>query len=126
MVVGVERRVAGEARERARAGDEAAEQREIVVDAELGGPCAHRRAGNRARTCRDVEAVAVAARDQSEHRRVEAVGREHRPAARIDGEERAHDAAQRVEIELMQRQPLAEQAAGARAASRTASKCSTV
>src|SRR5262245_59391926 len=59
----------------------------------------------------DIEALCIPARNQAEHRGVEAVRREHRPAVRIHTEEAAYDAAQRAEIELMQRQPLAEQAA---------------
>jgi hypothetical protein len=37
MVVGVDRRVRGKTRERARTGDEGAEKRKVVADSEVGG-----------------------------------------------------------------------------------------
>ena len=96
MVVGVERRVAGETRERARAGDEAAEQREIVGDAELGGAARHRHAAQPLAHLCDIEALPVAARDESEHGRLQAVGGEHRPAARIHRDGRLRTMLRRV------------------------------
>ncbi len=58
----------------------------------------------------DVEACVVRAPDESEHRRLEAVAGEHGPAVRKRDEERLDDAAKRVVVELMERQPLAEDA----------------
>ena len=49
--------------------------------------------------------------DEPDHGRLEAVRRDHGETLRIDRRERAHDAAQRLEIELVQRQPLAKHAA---------------
>src|SRR6267154_2716545 len=118
MIVGVERSVTGKVREGPRAGDETSQQGEIVVDAESGG--ARRRIRQTPAHPADVEAIPAIERDETQHGRFQAVGGEHRPAARIDGDERPHDAAQGVEIELMQRQPLAEEGARLESASRVA------
>ena len=108
MVVGVDRRVAGQAIERARAGDERTEQREVVADCEIrGAACCQPRAD-----LLQIEALVAIACNEPDDGRFQTVGRENRVAARVHVDEAAHDAAQRVEIELMKRQPLAEQAVG--------------
>ena len=53
---------------------------------------------------------AAGVRDQTQHWRIEAVRGQHGQCARIHAVIRAHDAAQRLQVELMQRQPLAKQA----------------
>ena len=56
----------------------------------------------------DVEAARVGVGDQADDRGVQAVGRQQRRRARIDGQVRLHDALQGGQVELVQRQPLAE------------------
>src|SRR5262245_29714038 len=113
VIVGVEGGVAGKTRERPRAGDKTAEERKIVVNPEFGGPPQGREIRKTPAQWADVEAVRVAKCNETQDRRLQAVGGEHRPTARIDGDEGPHNAAQGFEVELMQRQPLAKQAARA-------------
>ena len=99
-----------EARQRGCVGHQAARHREGVVQLQALERCGAA-GGLQARGQPVVQqGPVVGARHQADHRRVQAVGGQQRSALRPDLQEGAHDAAHRVQVHLVQRQPLAEHA----------------
>src|SRR5262247_1177902 len=94
MVVRIDGSVDAKTREGARAGDETAQQSQIVINTEFGRVSRCRQIRNSLAQPPDVEGTTVAQCDEPQNGRVQAVGGEHRPAAWIDGDEGSNDAAQ--------------------------------
>jgi hypothetical protein len=114
-VVAVGRCALGEAREGGGAGEHAAGHRELVFQARGGQLRRTAQSSDPRAHGGQVDGRLVGPCDQAEHRRVEAVAGQHRDAVGVRGEKRCDDAAQRAEVHLMQREPLAEDAAGRQA-----------
>src|SRR5690606_21189458 len=109
MVIRVERCGARELGQRAWAGNEGAEERQVTIDAKI--LCMVRAGdGELCLQLSNVETFAVLMRDQSQRWRVETVRGKECRALRENVQVRAHDTSQGLEIELVERQPLAEDA----------------